>query len=280
MNRRYVLKILISTLGGTALPKHASAAIKLLSGSLTENHHESYIRDYLFKLDHFDENHTNDLFLGNETLPVLESTLRRLERLQNFVGYANFGLLSIDQALYYARSYPSIGGFTKTETLFLESLFYRDGALYGFHGEKPVQQFSNAIKKQDTIKIPGTGHYLYKGDSAETYKKIKRHVGEDMVLTSGLRGVIKQFYLFLTKVYNHKGNLSLASRSLAPPGYSLHGIGDFDVGQKGYGKANFTWSFTNTQVYHRLKNSGFADFRYQQHNRLGVRFEPWHIKVA
>ncbi len=53
-----------------------------------------------------------------------------------------------------------------------------------------------------------------------------------MYLTSGVRGVAKQFILFLAKAEANGGNLSLASRSLAPPGYSYHGVGDFDVGEK------------------------------------------------
>jgi hypothetical protein len=73
--------------------------------------------------------------------------------------------------------------------------------------------------------------------------------------------------------------LSMASRSLAPPGYSFHGVGDFDVGKKGYGIYNFTEKFTGTNVYHRLADLGYLKFRYGPDNNLGVRFEPWHIKV-
>ena len=70
-----------------------------------------------------------------------------------------------------------------------------------------------------------------------------------MYLTSGIRGVVKQFLLYLDKADNNHGNLSLASRSLAPPGYSYHGIADFDVGQIGYGILNFTGRFTTTEVF-------------------------------
>ena len=45
---------------------------------------------------------------------------------------------------------------------------------------------------------------------------------DDLVLTTGVRGVVKQFYLFLRKADRANGNLSLASRSLAPPGYSAY----------------------------------------------------------
>ena len=70
-----------------------------------------------------------------------------------------------------------------------------------------------------------------------------------MVLTSDVQGVMKQFLLFLNKLENSNGKLSLASRSLAPLGYSFHGNGDFDVGQKGYNAMNFTEKFTETTVY-------------------------------
>jgi len=99
------------------------------------------------------------------------------------------------------------------------------------------------------------------------------------VLTSGVRSVIKQFLLFLNKAYANDGNLSLASRQLAPPGYSFHGIGDFDVGQAGFGYYNFTEKFIATDVYKKLADLGYLTLRYPQDNMLGVRFEPWHIKV-
>ena len=90
---------------------------------------------------------------------------------------------------------------------------------------------------------------------------------------------MKQFLLFLNKVYDSNGNLSLASRSLAPPGYSFHGNGDFDVGQVGYGALNFTGRFTETEVYKKLSERGYLKLRYPQDNMLGVRYEPWHIKI-
>jgi LAS superfamily LD-carboxypeptidase LdcB len=109
---------------------------------------------------------------------------------------------------------------------------------------------------------------------------IRRALGDDLVLTSGLRSVTKQFMLFLSKAARSGGNLSQASRSLAPPGYSFHGVGDFDVGQRGYGSDNFTWRFTESPVYAKLIDLGFTRLRYTEKNALGVRFEPWHIKVV
>ena len=100
------------------------------------------------------------------------------------------------------------------------------------------------------------------------------------MLTSGVRGVVKQARLFLAKVVRSEGNLSRASRSLAPPGYSYHGIGDFDVGQRGLGAANFTDRFARTRLYRRLVETGHLVERYPLGNDLGVRHEPWHVMVV
>ncbi|HKI73197.1 MAG TPA: D-alanyl-D-alanine carboxypeptidase family protein, partial [Pseudomonadales bacterium] len=77
-----------------------------------------------------------------------------------------------------------------------------------------------------------------------------------------------------------KGNLSRASRSLAPPGHSYHGVGDFDVGKVGYGLRNFTSDFARTDEYKSLLELGYVTMRYPQYNLMGVRYEPWHIKVV
>ena len=90
---------------------------------------------------------------------------------------------------------------------------------------------------------------------------------------------------YLEKIRNFDGDfagdiyLSETSRSLAPPGYSFHGIGDFDVGKIGLGEANFTIDFSNTEEFQRLITLGYVDIRYTDTNRFGVRYEPWHIKI-
>jgi len=129
------------------------------------------------------------------------------------------------------------------------------------------------------VKVRRTGNYLYKGLPLETYQKIRDDIGDQVILTSGVRSVIKQFMLFLGKAHESRGNLSMASRSLAPPGYSFHGIGDFDVGRVGLGAANFTEQFADTDVFKKLKDLGYIQLRYQDGNLFGVRFEPWHIRV-
>ena len=89
-----------------------------------------------------------------------------------------------------------------------------------------------------------------------------------------------QLHLFLAKTFQSDGNLSRASRSLAPPGYSFHNAGDFDVGKNGLGEMNFTADFSHTDEFKRLINLGYVDIRYTDSNQLGVRYEPWHIKLA
>ena len=280
MNRRTFIRTLSGGLIGSCLPYNAYAAIKMFNQRSAAPRIDTHIRDYLNKIEHFDEPHDNDLYLDKKSMPLLQSTLSRLIRIQKTVGYGVFSLISIDQSIHTAKQYASVGTFSSQELDFLEMLFYKDGALYGFLGEKPLCQFTDAIPVKNTLKISGTGNYLYKGRSIETYEKIRKAIGPDVILTSGVRSVTKQFMLFLTKALKNKGNLSLASRSLAPPGYSLHAVGDFDVGQVGFGAANFTHRFTETSVYKRIVASGFASLRYTRTNAYGVRFEPWHIKVT
>jgi len=262
------------------IPCDAYGAIKYHPNGSSHLVCDAHIKDYLFKIEHFDEPHENDFFLDEKTLPLLYSSLKRLIRVENTVGHGNFALISIDQAIKTARIYSSIEPFPQRELDFLEMIFYKDGTLYGFLGEKPLPGFTDSLNQNKTIKITGTGNHLYKGLSIETYLKIKQIIGDDIILTSGLRSVTKQFMLFLNKAAQRKGNLSQASRSLAPPGYSYHGVGDFDVGQTGYGLDNFTWRFTESEVYKKLLDSGYATLRYTRKNNLGVRFEPWHIKVG
>ena len=240
---------------------------------------DSHIKDYLHKMQNFDHMHPDDIYVEKELLPVLRSCVARLKRLEIMVGHGNFYLLGFDHALKVARNYPEVGEFTKEEQDFLERIFYTDSSVYGFFGEKPIDRMTLRINKNDAIKIPFTGNYVYRGISHEIYKKLKKSAGDKLYLTSGIRGVVKQFLLFLDKTETNKGNLSLASRSLAPPGYSHHGIADFDVGQVGYGALNFTERCTTTEVFKKLEDLEYVSLRYKEGNLKGVRFEPWHIKV-
>lgn len=238
------------------------------------------VRDYLFKMRRFDSPHPSDSTLPPQRIPVLHAATERLGRLERTVGHGFFYLLGFDEAVRVARRYPAVGAFSPQELALIDELFHADASAYGFMGMKPLNSLTATIPSREVYKVPGMGNYVYQGEPRATWETIRRLLGEEVVLTSGVRGIMKQFHLFLTKASTNGGNLSLASRSLAPPGYSFHGIGDFDVGQRGYGARNFTSAFTATPIFRRLEELGYITLRYPQDNMLGVRFEPWHIKVA
>ena len=280
MNRRDFLKTLaIGALGWGIAPETIAQTLGASPAALSVTS-DNYLRDYLHKMNHFNEPHKDDIKIDSVTYNVFESTVMRLRRLQRIVGHGNFSLLSFNGGIRIARKYSEVGKFTKAEISLMETIFYEEGQHYGFLGQKPLKKITDRIKRNDVVNVARSGNYLYKGVPLETYVKIKQQLGEQVVLTSGVRGVMKQFLLFLNKAYIKKGNLSLASRSLAPPGYSFHGNGDFDVGQVGFGALNFTKRFTTTVVYKRLSEQGYLKLRYEQDNHLGVRFEPWHIKIT
>ncbi|MCP4021848.1 MAG: peptidase M15 [Desulfobacteraceae bacterium] len=241
---------------------------------------DSHIKDRLIKNRLFDTDYNDDIFLEKKDMLLLEASLKRLKRVQKTVGYGNFCLLNFDDAVKISKSYTAVGAFSKQELAFLEMIFYSRVSEYGLMSEKPIKTITGKIVKKEVKKIPYTGHCLYRGRPIEVYKTIKKEVGNQVILTSGVRSVMKQFLLFLDKARKSQGNLSMASRSLAPPGYSFHGVGDFDVGKKGYGIHNFTKRFTKTDVYKKLTDLGYLKFRYERDNDLGVRFEPWHIEVV
>jgi hypothetical protein len=246
----------------------------------TPSNLDAAVRDYLSKMRRFDSPHPSDITLPPQRIPVLRAATDRLGRLERTVGHGFFYLLGFDEAVRIARGYPAVGAFSPQELALIDELFHADASAYGFMGMKPLNSLTATIPAREVYKVPGMGNFVYQGEPRATWETIRRLLGEDVVLTSGVRGIMKQFHLFLTKAATNGGNLSLASRSLAPPGYSFHGIGDFDVGQRGYGARNFTSAFTTTPVFARLEELGYITLRYPQDNMLGVRFEPWHIKVA
>jgi len=279
MKRRSILKSL--GVGCVSLGIAPDILAKSLHGYFAGVNHieDDGLRDYLQKIKNFNKTHDNDVQIDRNLHETFESTVMRMRRLQKLVGHGNFNILNFTDGMSLAKNYSKVGKFTKEELKFLEVIFYEDGQRYGFMGQKPLKEITDQVKKKDVIKIPYSGNYLYKERSIEIFENIKKELGDQVVLTSGIRSVMKQFLLFLNKVHSSDGNLSLASRSLAPPGYSFHGNGDFDVGQAGYGKLNFTGTFTETEVYKRLSELGYLQLRYPEDNRLGVRYEPWHIKI-
>ena len=235
---------------------------------------------YQQKMHHFEQAYADDVFLAPDKYALVVSVFMRMGRVQELVGHGNFNILSFDELLSYARQYLVVGAFPAAEVDFLEELFTGDARRYGFMGEKVILALTERVPGKDAVKQARTGHFLFKGDAQRLYAKLVQDLNYGVVLTSGIRSVVKQTHLFLAKTIQAKGNLSRASRSLAPPGHSYHGIGDFDVGKVGFGAKNFTEAFADTDEFKRLVDLGYADIRYPQDNLLGVRYEPWHIKVV
>lgn len=235
--------------------------------------------EYRKKMQSFNRPSPGDIYVPSHQRPLLKSCVARLKRVYQMVGHTNFYLLSIDDARNLARDHHRIGPFPGAEIQFLESIFSQDATVYGFYGARQINAFTHKIPKKAVAKVPRSGNYLYKERSLALYQRLHQDIGSKAILTSGVRGVVKQSYLFLRKAQMNQGNLSLASRSIAPPGYSYHGIGDFDIGQVGLGADNFSARFIQSQVFKKLLALDYVCLRYTENNPFGVRFEPWHVMV-
>lgn len=233
------------------------------------------------KSRHFDSDFSDDVFITGGEFGTLKRVVDKLGKLQKYVGHGHFNIVDWDDGIAFTRKAKGTGrGFEPSELNFLEKMFHEKASRYGFMGEKVFLELGSGISRKNAIKVPYSGHYLVKGESYDLYRKIKAKLGRDLILTSGARGLMKQFHLFLSKVIACHGNASKASRSIAPPGYSFHGRGDFDIGSRLLGERNFTLDFAKTEEYKKLIELGFIDIRYEKDNLEGVRFEPWHIKVT
>lgn len=240
---------------------------------------DALLKDARAKSIYFSQDFPDDIYFTGRKLELLKQVVSKFRAVQRHVGNGNFNLLGMDEFFHYAKYASGIDEVTAEEKLFLEELFFFDAREYGFNGRKVFDHFTDVVKKSSTLKVPYTGHFLRKGESLELYNRIRKDVGDSIILTSGVRALAKQFHLFLEKGLNTDGNMSKASRSLAPPGYSFHGEHDFDIGRVGFGLKNFTDEFASTREYQHLLELGYVHIRYTEENLLGVRFEPWHIKV-
>lgn len=226
------------------------------------------------------ENLQKDIFLTDDEKDIFYATLDRLNLVKAHVGFANFNLISYDDVLKIAKNVSKIGKFKKEEQDLIEKFFYDDVSKYGFFGKRTCESLTEKINKKNTVKIPRTGHYLFKGDSLESYYKVIKDIGPSLFLTSGIRSVPKQLSLYMQKIHSCNGNISLASKSLAPPAHSYHSIGDFDVGKIGLGADNFTEKFAHTEEFWKLRELKYITMRYEINNKDGVRFEPWHVQIV
>jgi zinc D-Ala-D-Ala carboxypeptidase len=239
---------------------------------------DEFLADIRARSIYFDQDFPDDIRLGEKEARLVESLTRKLRSAQNWVGHGNFNVLGFDEFLRISAS-GAAGAVTAEEKDFLEKIFFTDAKIYGFQGQKVINRMSETFPSSSLVKVPYTGHFLRKGPALEIYNRIVKDVGDSLFLTSGIRGLVKQYHLFFEKCLATGGNISKASRSLAPPGYSFHGEGDFDIGKRGYGLRNFTEDFAATEEFKGLVGLGYIEIRYAEENHLGVRFEPWHIKV-
>ncbi|WP_372655500.1 D-alanyl-D-alanine carboxypeptidase family protein [Halobacteriovorax sp.] len=237
------------------------------------------MKDERIKSKYFSQDFTDDIFLSKEKYLFVQKLVVKFRKVQRYVGHGNFNLLSVDNFFLFTDVAPNCETITTAEKIFMEELFYFDAQKYGFKGNKTSHKLTDSISRREVSKVPYSGHFLKKDQSLKLFQKVRNDVGDSLILTSGIRGVAKQFHLFLEKTLETKGNLSKASRSLAPPGYSFHYLGDFDVGKKNMGMKNFDQDFAETDEFKRLVDLGYINIRYTQSNTLGVRFEPWHLKV-
>jgi len=269
MQRREFLKhIKLGALSATALPIVNN---ELFAYSL--NRHE--IDAKFEKKDLL----TSDVYLPIDDYKILKRVQDKLKLIQRHVGYGHFNIISFDKAVKTARWGRGIKRFSKEELTFMEAIYYYDPSVHGFFGQRTSFNLTDTINKKEVKKMPRTGHYLFKGKTVDTYEHMKKDVGNTIVLTSGVRSIVKQMKLYVDKIDKTQGNLSKASKSLAPPGFSYHTIGDFDVGKKGFGYSNFTSRFALTAEFQRMRKLKYIDMRYTINNKDGVRYEPWHIKI-
>ena len=137
MKRRYLLKALgLGCIGFGIAPEILAKAINGYFAG-TNVYPDDELKDYLFKIQNFNNSHEDDMLIESNLYTAFESTVMRLRRLQKLVGHGNFNILSFTDGLSLARNYSKIGKFTKQELSFMELTFYADGRRYGFLGQKP-----------------------------------------------------------------------------------------------------------------------------------------------
>ena len=276
MNRRDFLDF------GKTLALTTAVSSPLLATITKKDSKTTEIKDSLFYGSNNDFT-AEDYKLSKEDYKLTLSVLHKLNIVQSIVGYGNFNTISFDEVLKIQMKYSKAQKFTNAEFDYIEKMFYMDPSVFGFYGKRTVYSITNIIPQKEIIKIANSGHFLYKEQAVDTFHKITKDVrndiGHSVKLTSGVRNVPKQMRLFFNKIKSTRGDIEKASESLAPPAYSYHSVGDFDVGKIGWGYKNFTARFSFTPEFRAIRKLKYVGIRYTINNRDGVRFEPWHIKL-
>jgi len=230
--------------------------------------------------------------LSSSQLDTARSIVRKLSNVQKRISDEKFNLISFsdifDEKLYPdEQDFIAATRFTKEEKAFIENIFSLCARKYGFNDPRLTSDLFYEIDKNDIIKIAGSNQYLFKDDAYDTYMSILEyvktkdaHTFSQTTVTSGIRGIPKQLHIFLRKVIFCDGSLSKASKSVAPPGYSYHLTGDFDIGIRGLGYKNFTLDFKETKLFkYIMQIDSEAFLRYPEKGQSHVQFEPWHIRA-
>jgi len=246
------------------------AAFELKSGTETAD------QDYFDRMVAADDVFENDQFLSPVELEMAREVVERLRDVEAFVGHGRFTTLSFKTVFKHSAGLAS-RRFTVADIRFLRDIFNRSSELLGFNGPRISDQFLAGHPQDALTFYPKYGEYLLSGEASGQFERLQAELGASVMLTSGYRGHPKQMLLYLEKVVESEGNLSLASRNRAPAGYSFHFTGDFDVGDVALGEQSFSRRFLKTAIYQSMLRAGWVKWRYPSHNLLGVRFEPWHI---
>lgn len=199
----------------------------------------------------------------------------RLGQAQSSIGHGRFNLASFDDVRAALGKHAPLSSREENE---FAALFALDARRIGFLGPRVVQQLSAALPLDQLQAVPPTGQHVFPA-AFELFMRARKVVGEQLIVTSGARGVPKQMLVFINSAL-HGGMIARPVHSVAPPGYSYHAVGDIDVGDRRLGGVNFTEAFANSPTYKTLAALAYIHFRYPRHNPYGVQFEPWHLQIA
>ncbi|MFA6789479.1 MAG: twin-arginine translocation signal domain-containing protein, partial [Arcobacteraceae bacterium] len=157
MNRRNFLKLIATS---TAL---GAVGQDLLAKTIISEDGDFYTVDSLTKEQELSK--PKDLFLDQKYHESFYSVIKKLNFIQRDVGFGNYNIISFDATIKQARMSSKIGAFTKDELAFMEYIFYYNPDVHGFYGERTCNKITESIKKSEIIKVPYTGHYLFKDRS-------------------------------------------------------------------------------------------------------------------
>ncbi len=199
----------------------------------------------------------------------------RLESVQRVIGHGRFNLASFDD-VHAAALRTSKGAIGAAEAAEFEALLALDARRIGFLGTRVVSRLAYRLPA-DLVDV-GRGQHVFP-EANLLFRRARADVGEQLIVTSGARGIPKQMLVFIGSALR-AGLVARPVHSVAPAGYSYHAVGDIDVGDRRLGGENFTVAFAKSETYRKLAALSYIRFRYPPGNPFGVQFEPWHLEVA